>query len=326
MKLATRRTAAPDGELMAVSTDLARMTSAGSIAPTLQAALENWNEAAPRLAALCAQLDGDSDRGEPCNGAALAAPLPRAWQWLDGSAFPSHGKLMETAFRMPPIETDRPLMYQGMSHVFLGPHDQVVLPSEADGIDFEAELAIVTDFVPMGTKPEKAIEHIKLALLVNDWSLRAIAPSEMKTGFGWIGAKPACSAAPFAVSIDALGSAWLDDGRIDLVVAVAVNGSLFGRVGSTQMEYGFGELVAHAARTRDLCAGTIIGSGTVSSSNSRQVGSCCVAERRAIEMIDEGAARTPFLRHGDAVRISAETADGTQVFGTVEQIVAVAGR
>lgn len=316
MKLATLYNGAPDGALIVVSHDGARYLPAGDIAPTLQAALEQWQTVEPRLAGLAAQLAKGG--GEPTAGLRFAAPLPRAWQWLDGSAFVSHGALMQQAFGLPPIETELPLMYQGMSHEFLGPNDDVPLPSEADGIDFEGEFAVVTDAVPMGIAAADALDHVRLIIQLNDWSLRTIAPVEMKTGFGWIQAKPACSVAPFAVTPDELEDAWRD-GRVCLDLAVSWNGAPFGRANGEPMAFGFHQLIAHAARTRSLPAGTIIGSGTVSNPNYRHVGSSCIAERRGIEMVDFGAPRTEFMRFGDTVRMEARLANGATVFGAIEQ-------
>lgn len=232
---------------------------------------------------------------------------------------------MQTAFGLPPIETKLPLMYQGMSHQFLGPTDDVVLPSEDDGIDFEGEFGIITDSVPMGITPAEALGHIKLIVQLNDWSLRVLAPLEMKTGFGWIQAKPACSVAPFTVTPDELGDAWRD-GRVCLDLAVDWNGNRFGNVNGAPMAFGFHELVAHAARSRSLPAGTIIGSGTVSNADYRVVGSSCIAERRGIEIVDEGAARTGFMRFGDTIRMEARLFDGTSPFGAIDQRVVSLGR
>jgi fumarylacetoacetate (FAA) hydrolase len=318
MKLATLNNGAPDGALIVVSHDGTRYMPAGDIAPTLQAALEQWRTAEPKLAGLAARLVQGG--GEAMAEVRLAAPLPRAWQWLDGSAFASHGALMQQAFGLPPIETDLPLMYQGMSHEFLGPKDDVPFPSEADGIDFEGEFAVVTDAVPMGIAAADALERIRLVVQLNDWSLRTIAPVEMKTGFGWIQAKPACSVAPFALTPDELGDAWRD-GRVCLDLAVNWNGDQFGRANGAPMSFGFHELIAHAARTRFLPAGTIIGSGTVSNPNYREVGSSCIAERRGIEIVDHGAPRTDFMRFGDTVRMEARMPDGAPLFGAIEQRV-----
>jgi fumarylacetoacetate (FAA) hydrolase len=320
MRLATLRNGTPDGELMIVAADGVRAAPASGIAPTLQAALERWRDLEPALRALAEALDAGTAPGEiALDPATLAAPLPRAWQWLDGSAYLNHGALMQQAFRLPPIETDRPLMYQGMSDRFLGPNDDVPLPSEEDGIDFEGELGVIVDAVPMGTSAADALDHIRLIVQINDWSLRTIAPIEMKTGFGWVQAKPACSAAPFAVTPDMLGDRWRD-GRVSAILETRLNGERFGAVDSgAEMAFGFHELVAHAARTRDLVAGTIIGSGTVSSSNYTEVGSSCLSERRAIDAI-AGRPLTPFLRFGDRIRMEA-TVNGQSLFGTISQHV-----
>ena len=318
MKLATIMTDNPDGMLAMVSGDGSRYLAASQVAATLQKALESWQTIAAGLASLAARLD--AGEGLPSKNMRFAAPLPRAWQWLDGSAFESHGALMQTAFNMPPIETKLPLMYQGMSHQFLGPRDDVVLPSEDDGIDFEGEFGIITDAVPMGVSAADALDHIKLIIQLNDWSLRTLAPVEMKTGFGWIQAKPACSVAPVAVTPEELGEAWRD-GRVCLDLAVDWNGVRFGNANGAPMAFGFHELIAHAARTRTLPAGTIIGSGTVSNSTYREVGSSCISERRGIEMVDHGAARTAFMRFGDTVRMEARLPDGRPLFGVIEQRV-----
>ncbi|MCO5794866.1 MAG: fumarylacetoacetate hydrolase family protein [Blastomonas sp.] len=318
MKLATQDNGTPDGALVVVSADGTRFLGASDVAGTLQAALDGWATAEPALRALADRLAGGE--GESASNLALAAPLPRAWQWLDGSAFRSHGELMETLFGTEPPPAGRPLMYQGLSHQFLSATADVPLPREEDGIDFEGEFGIITDFVPMGVTPEQAIAHIKLVVQINDWSLRALAPIEMKTGFGWVQAKPACSIAPFAVTPDVLGDAWRE-GRVHLPLSVDWNGKRFGDALGGVMEFGFHDLVAHAASTRSLCAGTIIGSGTVSNSNFREIGSSCIAERRGIEMLDEGKPRTEFMRFGDTVRMEARMPDGGVLFGAIDQKV-----
>jgi fumarylacetoacetate (FAA) hydrolase len=323
MKLATLATASPDGTLVVMSADGNRYLESPDISSSLQQAVERWVEVSPHLGALTEQLARGA--GQPAKGVHFAAPLPRAWQWLDGSAYESHGALMQTAFGLPPIETKLPLMYQGMSHQFLGPTDDVVLPSEDDGIDFEGEFGVITDAVPMSVTPAEALGHIKLIIQLNDWSLRVLAPVEMKTGFGWIQAKPACSVAPFAVTPDELGNAWRE-GRVCLDLAVDWNGNRFGNANGAPMAFGFHELVAHAARSRSLPAGTIIGSGTVSNPDYRVVGSSCIAERRGIEMVDEGEARTGFMRFGDTVRMEARLSDGTSPFGAIDQRVVSLGR
>jgi fumarylacetoacetate (FAA) hydrolase len=256
----------------------------------------------------------------------LRAEIARAefdvdtWQWLDGSAFQTHADLMQVAFGTERIEHEKPLMYQGMSDRFYGPTEPVPFADETHGIDFEGEFGVVVDAVPMGTSAAEAMGHIKLLLQINDWSLRALAVPEMKTGFGWIQAKPACSMAPFAVTPDSLGEAWRD-GRVCLDLLVEWNGQPFGRANGREMAYGFHELVAHAAATRDLVAGTIIGSGTIANVNYAEVGSSCISERRAIEIIAEGKPTTPFMRFGEMCRMQALTPDDWAPFGTIEQRV-----
>jgi fumarylacetoacetate (FAA) hydrolase len=311
MILATLRDGTPDGRLVLISSDHDRCAPAPI--GTLQQALEDWP-------AFVSAARAVTDFVEPLDPAALAAPLPRAWQWLDGSAFPTHGELMQVAFHLDPIDTDRPLMYQGLSDRFLGPTDDVPLPSEAHGIDFEGEFGVIVDAVPMGTSAADAMRHIRLVVQINDWSLRAIAPVEMKTGFGWVQAKPACSMAPFAVTPEELGDGW-HDGRVALNLHVDWNGQRFGRANGAAMQFGFHELVAHAALTRDLVAGTIIGSGTVSNPNYAEVGSSCISEVRAIEMIASGAPQTGFMQFGDRVRMAAHRSDGRKPFGVIDQQV-----
>ncbi len=326
MKLATESDGTPDGRLLVVSRDLELAADASSIAGTLQGALERWDDVKAPLVALYERLNKRAVQGaRPLADLPLAAPLPRAWQWLDGSVFPVHGQLMQKAFDLPPIETDAPLMYQGMSHRFLSPTEDVPMPSEADGIDFEGEFGVITGDVPAGTRAADAGRHIRLAVQINDWSLRRLAPLEMKTGFGWIQAKPACSLAPIAVTLDELGGAW-DRARLTATLDVWRSDQRFGAVPATEAAYGFDELIAHAAGTRTLCAGTVIGSGTVSHSGYRDHGSCCIAERRAIEMIATGLAETPFLSFGERVRMSARI-DGreTPLFGVIDQRVIAAG-
>jgi len=316
MRLATRDNGTPDGELLLVSADGTRCMPAGPEAPNLLSVLEHWDAALPALHAVAARLG--AGEGGSLDPATLRAPLPRTWQWLDGSAFPTHGELMQQAFDLPPIETDRPLMYQGMSHQFLAPTEDVPFPSAADGIDFEGEFGVVTGAVPMGCSAEEALAHVRLIVLINDWSLRTIAPIEMKTGFGWIQAKPACSVAPFAVTPDELGDAW-KDGRVCLPLTVTLNGAWFGSPNGSAMAYGFHELIAHAARTRTLPAGTILGSGTVSNADHAVVGSTCISERRAIERIAHGEFRTGFLAGGD--RVAMQVGEDAAYFGRIDQRV-----
>lgn len=325
MKLATLPGRSRDGQLIVVSRDLRRAVHADRIAPTLQYALDQWAKTAPELKRLATELEEDPSRGFAFDQTEALAPLPRAWQWLDGSAFESHGALMAQVFGMEDPPRERPLMYQGMSHRFYAAAEDVPLPTEDDGIDFEGEFAVIVDDVPMGVSVTDASNHIQLVVLLNDWSLRRLAPIEMKTGFGWIQAKPACSIAPVAVTPDELGTAWRN-GRVCLPLHVELNGQWFGEPNGEAMGVGFPELVAHAAVSRDLCAGTIIGSGTVSNANFREVGSTCLAERRGIESLDHGSPQTPFLRFGDRVKMEVAGADGASVFGAIDQAVARAKR
>jgi fumarylacetoacetate (FAA) hydrolase len=321
MKLATLRDGTSDGQLLVVSRDLRRAIPATGVASSLRAALENWQPCESRLQALSDALNRGSSAGAfDFATADLFPPLPRAWQWLDASAFHSHGDLMERAFKHAPIEgkLTRPLMYQGGSDDFLGPTQDMPLPSEADGIDFEAEIAVVVDRVPMGTSPADALGHVKLIMLANDASLRSLAIVEMKTGFGWVHAKPATSFSPVAVTPDELGPAW-KNGRVCLPVRVSWNGRELGHPNGAAMGFGFHELIAHAAYSRNLSAGTIIGSGTVSNADYVEVGSGCIAERRAIEIADQGKAVTEYMRFGDRVRIEMPGPDGQSIFGAIDQ-------
>jgi fumarylacetoacetate (FAA) hydrolase len=309
MRLATLTKGGRDGTLVVVSPDGA----ACALAPvtTLQEAIENWAAVAPQLAAITVfdlPLEG------------VAAPLPRAWQWLDGSVFASHGALMDKTLGIDKPKVDFPLMYQGVSDKFYGPTDDVVMASESLGIDFEGEFGIITDFVPMGTSAADAMGHIKLIVQINDWSLRTLAGPEMKTGFGWVRAKPPCSMAPFACTPDELGDTW-KNGRVCMDLLVYWNGKRFGAANGEPMGYGFHELVAHAAQTRNLVEGTVIGSGTVSNENFRECGSSCIAERRGIEIVDEGEARTEFMRFGDRVWMQGTMKDGRAPFGAIDQKV-----
>lgn len=316
MKLATIRAEGRDGRLVVLSSDNARWSSAPDQWLTLQSAMDNWPDAAPALHSIAEELNKGA--GEPASGLDFCAPLPRAWQWLDGSAFNSHGELMQKAIGHEALTPEKPLMYQGMSHVFLGPADDAAFPSEDLDIDFEGEFGVIIDETPMGVSAEDAVGHIKLVVLINDWSLRRLAGPEMRTGFGWVQAKPACSVAPFAVTPDELGNAWRN-GRVCLDLRVDWNGKRFGAANGEAMSVGFHELVAHAAATRDLCAGTIIGSGTVSNPNYREVGSSCIAERRGIEIVDTGKPETAFMKFGERVRMEALEEEGRSVFGAIDQ-------
>jgi fumarylacetoacetate (FAA) hydrolase len=326
VKLATLNNGTPDGKLIVVSRDLSRAQAADQAAPTLQAALENWTVVVPRLQALYQQLNvGTASGAFPLNPAALCAPLPRAWQWLDGSAYKAHLDLATRAFGMPNPWHEQPLMYQGMSHQFLSPTEVATFPSEEDWIDFEGEFGVITDAVPYGVSAAAAREHVKLLVQINDWSLRLQGRDEMKRGYGWIHAKPACSVAPVAITPDELGEAW-KDARIHLALHIWRNDQLFGSANGGEMGFGFDDLVAHAAYSRALPAGTIVGSGTVANANFKEVGSSCIAERRGIETLDYGAARTPFLHFGDRIRMEARDHSGTAPFGVIDQLVVPASK
>ena len=322
MKFATLKDGSIDGRLLVVARDLSRSVDAAAIAPTLLYALQHWPDVADALRQLYDDLNTGTVPGQPFDAHRCAAPLPRSPQWCDGSAFLNHARLMEQAFRTPPIpDLDSiPLMYQGASDDFLGPCDDVPLPSEADGIDFEGEFGVVIGDVPMGASPADGLAQVRLLVQLNDWSLRAMGPREMRTGFGFLQAKPSTSFAPVAITPDELGDAW-SDGRVQLELHVEWNGQHFGHPHGGEMSFDFGQLIAHAARTRRLSTGTIIGTGTVSNS-SRSVGSACIAERRVIEMIDGGDARTGFMRFGDHVRMQARRpGEDAGPFGTIDQQV-----
>lgn len=332
MKLATLKHDGRDGALLVVSRDLGRAVAAPQIARTLQAALEEWALLAPRLAEIADVLE--SGKRQTIEGsnvfdfepAECHSPLPRAYQWADGSAYLHHVELVRKArgAEMPPSFYTDPLMYQGGSDSFIGPCDDAPFADEAHGIDCEGEVAVITNDVPMGVTPEAARGHIKLVMLVNDWSLRNLIPAELAKGFGFFHAKPATSFAPVAVTLDELGAAWRD-AKLHLPLEVKINGAWFGNPNAgTDMNFDFGQLIAHAARTRELEAGTIIGSGTVSNRDPK-VGSACLAEKRTIETIEAGKPVTPFLKFSDRVRIEMKGADGRSIFGAIDQRVVRAG-
>ena len=323
MKLATLRQGGRDGTLAVVDNALERCIRPRGIAPTMQAALDDWAMTEPLLRGLASRLElGETVDAEPFDQAACAAPLPRAYQFADGSAFLSHMELVRRArgAEMPASFRFDPLIYQGLSVPFLGPRDDIALADADWGIDLEAEIAVVLDDVPMGVTQAEAIEHIKLVMLCNDVSLRNLVPEEVAKGFGFYQSKPASAFSPVAVTPDALGEAW-DGARLHRPLVSRVNGREIGRPNAgTDMTFGFPELIAHAARTRRLGAGTIIGSGTVSNKD-RRTGSSCLAEVRAIETIEHGAPKTPFLQFGDEVRIEMMAATGASIFGAIEQRV-----
>lgn len=318
MRLATLDNGRADGRLIVVSRDGLRFQESPEPISSLQMLMEGWEEFAAVVGGLSARLDAGD--GQLLGERRLRAALPRAWQWLDGSAFPSHAALMQKALGLEPVKSGRPFMYQGLSDTFLGPREDVRVPSEDLDIDFEGEFGVIVDAVRMGSTPEECLAHIRLIVQINDWSLRALAGPEMKTGFGWVQAKPACSMAPIAVTPDELGPQWRD-GRVCCDLRVEFNGQHFGSPNGAEMEFGFHELIAHAARTRDLVAGTVVGSGTVSNAGYRQVGSSCIAERRGIEIVDGGAPKTGFMLFGDRVRMETMMSDGSSPFGVIDQRV-----
>lgn len=327
MKLATLKNGTPDGELVVVSQDSSTVASAKAVAPNLLAAIANWASVVQGLQALSDELDaGNAALARPFVPTEFSAPLPRTFQWCDASAFLNHGRLMEKAFNTPPIPDFDiiPVMYQGASDDFLGPCDDVYLPSEDHGIDFEGEFGVVLADTPMGIDPIHALDFVRLIVQINDWSLRRFGPREMETGFGFLQAKPSTSFAPVAVTPDVLGTAW-KEGRVAMNLHVSWNSQWFGHPHGSEMNFSFGELISHAAKTRRLSAGTVIGSGTVSNA-ARANGSACIAERRVIEMIDDGSAKTSFMRFGDRVRMEARFEDKRHgPFGVINQRVMRAG-
>jgi len=322
MKLATYRDGSRDGQLWVVSRDLERAIPAVGIAGTLLEAIERWDRLQPALEGLYDRLNaGEESFAVRFDPTRCLAPLPRAPQWLDASAFLNHGRLMDMAFDNPPnpdFETI-PLVYQGASDDFRGAVDDVEFPDDALGIDMEGEFGVVLSDVPMGTSVQAAPAHIRLLVQINDWSLRALGPREMRAGFGWLQAKPSTAFGPVAITPDEIASAW-QDCRVKLPLHVAINGREVGRANGAEMHFSFADIIAHCARTRRLTAGTIIGSGTISNAD-RAAGSSCISEIRVVELLDHGAAETPFLTWGDRVRMEARLPDGTSPFGAIDQIV-----
>lgn len=306
-----------------MSRDLERAAQVPHVATTLQAALDDWERAAPRLAEAFEQLERANNRSAfPFEARKVLAPLPRAYQWADGSSYVNHVELVRRArgAEMPASFWTDPLMYQGGSDDFLGPMEEALFVSEDHGIDIEAEVAVITDDVPMGVTAEQAREHIKLLMLVNDWSLRNLVPAELAKGFGFYQSKPATAFSPVALTPDELGAAW-DGGKVNLPLLSSVNGQRLGQPNAgVDMTFDFPRLIAHAALTRRLRAGSIIGSGTVSN-NDRSTGSSCLAEKRSLEQIAAGKPSTPFLKFGDRVRIEMLDASGQSLFGAIDQKV-----
>ncbi|MEO1252100.1 MAG: fumarylacetoacetate hydrolase family protein [Pseudomonadota bacterium] len=332
MKLASLKSGR-DGKLVVVSKDLTRYTDAGRIAPTLQAALDNWSEAERGLRELAQGLETGSVPVERFHERECASPLPRSYQWADGSAYINHVELVRKArgAEVPESFYDDPLMYQGGSDSFLGPRDDIpVATDDGWGVDMEGEVAVVTGDVPMGVNAEEAGGYIRLVMLVNDVSLRGLIPNELAKGFGFFQSKPSSAFSPCAVTPDELGEAWRD-GSVHLPLIVDYNEIPFGRAhAGTDLTFNFPQLIAHAAKTRRLCAGSIIGSGTVSNKLDGGPGNpvaeggagySCIAEIRMIETIADGAPKTPFMRFGDNVEIRMEDAAGKSIFGSIRQNV-----
>lgn len=321
-----------DGRLVVVSKDLTRYASAASVAPTLQHALDTWARAEPRLAAIASALEADRIHNQAFDEHAALSPLPRAYQWADGSAYVNHVELVRRArgAEMPDSFWTDPLMYQGGSDTFLAPRSPIRLPTEDWGIDMEGEVAVVVDDVPLGASRDEALAAIRLVALVNDVSLRGLIPGELAKGFGFFQSKPSSAFSPVAVTPDELGDAWRS-GKLHLPLRVDYNGSPFGRANAgVDMTFDFGTLVAHAAKSRPLCAGSIVGSGTVSNKldggpgkavADGGVGFSCIAEMRTIETLERGEPTTPFMRFGDRVRIEMADAEGRSIFGAIDQVV-----
>ena len=332
MKLASLKEGR-DGRLVVVSRDLTRYITAEPAARTLQQALDDWGRAAPHLAEIADGLEQNPGNGERFRERAVSSPLPRAYQWLDGSAYLNHVELVRKArgAEVPASFFTDPLMYQGGSDAMVAPRDPIVLADVSWGIDCEAEIAVIVDDVPMGIDAKAAQEHIKLVMLVNDVSLRNLVAPELSKGFGFVHSKPPTAFSPVAVTPDELGSAWRD-AKLHLPLLTLINGKPFGQPDAGQdMTFDFGQLIAHAARTRSLTAGTIVGSGTVSNKGPGGTpgkpvpqggrGYSCIAEIRTVETILEGGPKTPFLDFGDKVRVEMKDARGHSIFGAIEQEV-----
>ncbi|MCF3640241.1 fumarylacetoacetate hydrolase family protein [Rhizobium sp. TRM95111] len=332
MKLATLKDSTRDGRLVVVAKDLTRCSEVGHIARTLQAALDDWLHVGPRLARVAEGIETGSQPTVRFHEHDAASPLPRAYQWADGSAYVNHVELVRKArnAEMPESFWTDPLMYQGGSDNFLAPRDPILVADEAYGIDMEGEIAVIVDDVPMGASAAEARDAIRLVMLVNDVSLRGLIPAELAKGFGFFQSKPSSTFSPVTVTPDELGDAW-KDGKVHLPLLVSLNGKTFGKANAgIDMTFDFGALVAHAARTRPLVAGSIIGSGTVSNkfqggpgrpATDGGAGYSCIAEIRMIETIETGAPKTSFLKFGDTVRIEMKDERGHSIFGAIEQTI-----
>lgn len=322
MKLASLKSGGRDGTLVIASRDLTRYCPVPQVAATLQSALEHWSVCEPQLKEISRELNDGALDGYPLETDRLAAPLPRSYQWLDGSAYLSHVERVRRArgAEMPPSFLKDPLMYQGGSDTFLGPRDTIHASEEAWGIDFEAEIAVITDDVPAGTTESAAVDHIRLLMLANDVSLRNLIPSELAKGFGFLHGKPPTAFSPVAVTPDELNDHWKNT-KLHLPLITHLNDELFGNPNAGEdMQFSFAHLIQHAAKTRPLGAGTIIGSGTISNYDLSR-GCSCLAERRVLEIIEHGEASTPFMKHGDRIKIEMLNDEGDSIFGSIEQTV-----
>ncbi len=322
MRLATLDDGSRDGRLLVVNRALTRVADAGDIAPNLLHALEHWQDAAPRLNQRFNELEKGALEGQPFAPEKLMSPLPRCWQFLDGSAYLPHVERVRKArgADMPPSFLHDPLMYQAVCDSFLAPTEPIRVADTSWGIDFEAEVGVIVDDVPMGVGVAEAGVHIQLLVILNDVSLRNLIPAELAKGFGFLQSKPRSSLGPVAITPDELGPAWREH-KIHLPLISTYNGQLFGRPEAGEdMQFDFAQLIAHAARTRPLAAGTLIGSGTIANQDTRR-GASCLAEKRMLEIIEQGQARTPFMAFGDTIRIEMLDSDGHSLFGAIEQTV-----
>jgi len=322
MKLASLKEGGRDGTLIVVNRQLTHYATVNNIAPTLQYAIENWQTVHSDLSCCYEKLNQSQIPAFPLSTTALASPLPRAYQWLDGSAYLSHVQRVRKArnAEMPPSFLHDPLMYQGSSDDFIGPNNPIYAADESWGIDFEAEVAIITDDVPTGIPVEQADAHIKLIMLVNDVSLRHLIPAELAKGFGFLHGKPSSAFSPVAVTPDELGKAW-QNSKLHLPLITHLNNHLFGQPNAgDDMQFNFSQLIHHAAKTRKLTAGTIIGSGTVSNKDVN-AGCSCLAEKRVLEIIDSGHATTPFMQFGDTIHIEMFNEQNQSIFGKIDQTV-----
>lgn len=321
MKLGSLKANSPDGELVVISKDNKKAIKVPEIANTFMQVMENWSELSPKLEKAYEALNNGEGNSFDVKEDDFLSPLPRTYQWLDGSAYIQHIILVRKARNAEPPEKLRevPLMYQGVSDKFLGPREDIPFIEASHGTDFEGEVGVIVDRVPMGTKPDEALKYIRFITIINDVSLRGLIPAELAMGFGFLQSKPPSAHAPFAVTPDELGDRW-KDGRVHLPLLSEYNGEWFGNPDAEEMFFHFGDLVAHAAKTRELQPGTILGSGTVSNENVSK-GSSCLAEKRMLEKINTGEFTTPFMKPGDTIKIEMKDHDGNNIFGTIFQTV-----